>query len=54
MSNKPWQCQSVDYWADNTIGILKHVNKLILFIFTRLPMLVYSLYFHDKKRIVFL
>ena len=37
MSNKPWQWQRADYWADNTIGILKHENKTYFIYFHKTP-----------------
>jgi hypothetical protein len=45
------------YWAGDTFGILKHVNKKTYFIYfhkTPQAMLVYSLYLHSKNRIVFI
>jgi hypothetical protein len=41
------------YWAGDTFGILKHVNKKTYFIYfhkTPQAMLVYSLYFHNRDR----
>ena len=57
ISNKPCQCRSTDYWADDTFGILKHVNKKTYFIYfqkTPQALPVYSLNFHNKNCIVFL